>query len=109
MPPSSFLFSKKQKSIVKRESQQKDGVVTKRQRLVYDGKDQDDPKFEKEVADSLGNFSIANHWSVNNLTKQLQHKCLLVEQLQNEIHSKEQIVRSKMNPDIDQIRVNYQH
>jgi hypothetical protein len=109
MPPSSFFFNKKQKSIVKRESQQKDGVVTKRKKLVYDGKDQDDPKFAKEVADSLGDFSTANQWSVDNLTKQLQQKCLLVEQLQNEIHSTEQIVRSRMNQDIEKIRVNYQH
>jgi hypothetical protein len=82
MPPSNFFFSKKRKAIVKRESHQKDGVVTKRKRLVYDGKDQDGPEFAKEVAGSLGDFSTANQWSVDNLTEQLRHKCLLVEQLQ---------------------------
>jgi hypothetical protein len=59
-------------AIVKIKSHQKDGVVTKRKRLVYDGKYQDDPKFAKEVVDSLGDFSTANQWSVDNLTKQLQ-------------------------------------
>jgi hypothetical protein len=67
---------------------------------VYDGKDQDDPKFAKEVANLLGYFSTTNQWSVDNLTKQLQQKYLLVEQLHNEIHSTEQIVRSRMNQDI---------
>jgi ABC-type phosphate transport system auxiliary subunit len=76
---------------------------------VYDGKDQDDPKFEKEVADSLGDFSIANQWSRDNLTKQLQHKCLLVEKLQNEIHSTEQTSRNRMNKDIEQIRASHQY
>ena len=38
MPPSSFFFNKKRKAIVKRESHQKDGVVTKRQRLCMMGK-----------------------------------------------------------------------
>jgi hypothetical protein len=109
MPPSSFFFSKKQKAIVKRKSHQKDGVITKRKILVYDGKDQDDPKLSKEVVDSLGDFSTANHWSMENLTKQLQNKCLLVEQLQNEIHSTGQTVRSRMNQDIEQIRASYQH
>jgi hypothetical protein len=71
---------------------------------VYDGKDQDDPKFAKEVVDSLGDFSIANQWSTNNLTKQLQHKFLLVEKLQNYIHSTKQIVRSRTNHNIEQIR-----
>jgi hypothetical protein len=64
---------------------------------VYDGKDQDDPKFAKEVANLLGYFSTANQWSVDNLTKQLQQKYLLVEQLQNEIHNIEQTIRSRMN------------
>jgi len=74
---------------------------------VYDGKYQDDPEFAKEVADSLGAFATANQWSVDNLTKQLQHKCLLVEKLHNEIHSTKQIVRSRMNQDIEQIRASY--
>jgi hypothetical protein len=39
---------------------------------VYDGKDQDDPKFIKEVEDSLGDFPTSNQWSVDNLTNQLQ-------------------------------------
>jgi hypothetical protein len=56
---------------VKRESHQKDGVITKRKRLVYDGKDHDGPEFAKEVAGSLGDFSTANQWSVDNLTEQL--------------------------------------
>jgi hypothetical protein len=66
---------------VKRESHRKDEVVTKRKTLVYDGKDQDALEFAKEVAGSLGDFSTAYLWSMDNLTEQLQHKCLLVEKL----------------------------
>jgi len=94
---------------VKRESHQKDGVVTKRKILVYDGKEHDDLEFVKEVTGSLGDFSTANQWSVENLTGQLRHKCILVEKLQNEIHSTEQIVRSRMNEEIKEIRSSYQH
>jgi hypothetical protein len=46
---------------------------------VYDGKGQNDPDFDKKVADSLGDFTTANQWSVDNLTKKLQQKSLLVE------------------------------
>ena len=56
---------------MKGESHQKDGVMTKRQRMVYDGNDQDDTEFTKEVAGSLGSFSMANQCSVDNLAKQL--------------------------------------
>jgi hypothetical protein len=47
MPPSDFFFSKKRKAIVKKESHQKDGVITKKQRMVYDGNDKDDTEFIK--------------------------------------------------------------
>jgi hypothetical protein len=56
---------------VKRESHKKDGVITKRKRMVYDGNDHDGPEFAKEVAGLLGAFSTSNQWSVENLTKQL--------------------------------------
>jgi hypothetical protein len=67
MPPKDFFFSKKRKVIVKRESHQKDGVITKRKRSVYDGKYHDGPEFAREVAGSLGAFSTANQWLVDNL------------------------------------------
>jgi hypothetical protein len=60
MHSSDFFFSKKRKSIVRREVQQKGGVITKRQKMVYDGQGQSDPKFTKQVADSFGEFAIAN-------------------------------------------------
>jgi hypothetical protein len=71
MPPSEFFFSRKQKAIVKRESDQKDGVITKRKRMVYDGNNRDDPKFTKEVARSLSSFATTNQWSVDNLAEHL--------------------------------------
>jgi hypothetical protein len=38
---------------------------------VYDGKDHDGLEFAKEVAGSLGDFSTANQYSLENLTEQL--------------------------------------
>ena len=39
--------------------------------MVYDGNDQDDTEFTKEVAGSLGSFATANQWSMDNLVEQL--------------------------------------
>jgi hypothetical protein len=66
MPPSDFFFSRNWKAIVKRESHQKYGVITKKQRMVYDGNNQDAPKFAKEVAGSLGAFDrpINGLWKI---------------------------------------------
>jgi hypothetical protein len=71
MPPSDFFFSKKRKAIVKKESHQKDGLITKRMRMVYDGNDRDDTEFAKEVVGSLDAFSTSNQWFVDNLAQQL--------------------------------------
>ena len=46
--------------------------------MVYDGNDRDDTEFAKEFAGSLGAFSTANQWSVDNLVEQLRHKFMLV-------------------------------
>ena len=75
---------------------------------MYDGKCQDDPEFAKEVADSLGTFSTTNQWLVDNLTKKLQEKTLLVEQLQNEMLIKKHVIKRRMSHDIEKIRLNYQ-
>jgi hypothetical protein len=37
--------------------------------MIYYGHGKSDPKFEKEVADSLGDFATTNQWSVDNITK----------------------------------------
>jgi len=109
MPPSDFFFSKKWKAIVKRESYHKDGVIIKRQRLVYDRNDQDGPVFAKRVVGSLGDFATANQWSVDNLTEQLQQKCILVEHLQNHICTVDQTTRDRMSQDFKQIMAYDRH
>ena len=83
-------------------------MVTKKNRLVYDGQGQNDPEFAKGVVDSLGAFATANQWSVDNLTKQLQQKSLQLEHLQNEMQCTEITFRSRMNVDTEQIKLGYQ-
>jgi ABC-type phosphate transport system auxiliary subunit len=94
---------------VKRESHKKDGVITKRKRMVYDGNDHDGPEFAKEVAGLLGAFSTSNQWSVENLAEQLRQKFLLVEDLQNQIYAIDQTIRNRMNQDFEQIMASDRH
>jgi hypothetical protein len=93
---------------MKRESHQKDGVITKRKILVYDGKDHDGPEFEKEDASSLGSFATANQCSVDNLIEKLCQKFLLVEKLKNQVYTIEQTIRRRMNQYFEQIKANDQ-
>ena len=80
---------------MKRESHQKDGVITKRKRMVYDVNNQDVPEFAKEVVGSLDAFSTDNQWSVNNLAEQLRKKCILVEHLQSQIQVMEWTIKGQ--------------
>jgi hypothetical protein len=76
--------------------------------MIYDGKGQNDPEFAKEVADSLGDFATSNQWSVDNLTKQLEQKDLLIEQLHNDMKQMEMTSINKINFDIEQIRQDFE-
>jgi hypothetical protein len=57
-----------------------------------------------EVVGSLGSFSTKNRYSVGNLKEKLKKKDLLVSQLQNQVKTVEQSVRSEMKKGFEQIR-----
>jgi hypothetical protein len=83
-------------------------VTTKRHIIVYDAHEKNDPEFCKELVDSLGAFANSNQWSVGNLTNKLKEKSLLVERLHNEMKRTKQVIRRRMNYDIEKIRLAYQ-
>ena len=72
--------------------------------MIYDGHGQNDHEFAKEVAESLGAFETSNHWSVDNLTRQLEQKNLLIEKLHNDMQQMEITAKNKINFDIEKIR-----
>jgi hypothetical protein len=104
IPPSDIFFSKKRRVVVKRETHQREGATVKRHRVLYDGQALEEAEFAMEVAGSLGAFSTTNQYSVGNLKEQLKQKDLLVSQLQNQVKTVEQSVRSEMNKGFEQIR-----
>jgi hypothetical protein len=108
MPPSTVFFNKKRKAIIRKEAQQKEGVITKKQKMVYDGQGQSDPKFAKEVTYSLGAFATTNQWSVDNIKKQLEQKSLLVEKLHNDMQQMEMTAINKINFDTEKIKQGFE-
>jgi peptidoglycan hydrolase CwlO-like protein len=103
MPSSDFFFNKKRKAIVQREIHNKGGVITKRQRMIFDGQGQSDPEFAKQVADSLGAFATTNLWSVDNLREKIDQKNLLIEQLQNDLKQTEAIIKERVSSELAQV------
>jgi hypothetical protein len=106
MPPSNFFFSMKRRAIVRRESHQKEGVVAKRKRMIFDGQGLEDSELTKEMVGSLGTFATTNQWSVENLAEQLKQRNLLISQLQNQIRTIENNIRSEVNKGLEQARAN---
>jgi hypothetical protein len=53
--------------------------------MIFDGQEESDPEFGKQVAESLGAFATTNLWSIDNLRETIDQKNLLIEQLQNDL------------------------
>jgi hypothetical protein len=72
MPPLEFLFSKKRRTVVRRETHQRDGATIKNHRVPIDGQALEEEDFAAEVAGSLGDFATTNQFSVSNLKEKLK-------------------------------------
>ena len=72
IPSSDFFFSKKRKVVVKQEMHSKEGTMVKRHRVLLDGKILEDEDFAIEVVGSLGAFTMANLFFVDNLKVRLR-------------------------------------
>jgi hypothetical protein len=109
MPPSDFFFSKKKRVVVKRETHLKEGENIKRHRVLLDGQALEEVDFTTDVASSLGASATTNQYSVGNLKEKLKQKYLLISQLQNQVKTVEQNVRSEMKKGLEQSRACDRH
>jgi hypothetical protein len=81
IPSSDFFFSKKRKVVVKQEMHPKEGTMVKKHRVLLDGKNLEDEYFATEMAGSLGDFAMANLFSVDNLKERLRQRNQMISQL----------------------------
>ena len=84
----------------------KEGLDVKRHRVLIDGEALEEVDFVEEVAGSLGDFSKANQFSVENLKERLKQKDLQIIQLQNQMNTMEKNVWSEVNKGFEKIRAN---
>jgi hypothetical protein len=67
LPPNDFFFDKKRKAVVKQESYQKVGVVSKIFKILTEEKVIGEEEFTDEIAGTLGAYAITNQYSVGTL------------------------------------------
>jgi hypothetical protein len=104
IPSSDFFFSKKRKVVVKQEMHLKEGTMVKKHRILVDGQNLEEEDFAMEVAGSLGDFSMTNLFSVDNLKSRLQQKNQMIAQLQSQIKNTEKNIRDEINKGLEQAR-----
>jgi hypothetical protein len=67
--------------VVKREMHLKEGLAVKRHRILIDGEALEEVYFVEEVVGSLGDFAMANQFSVGKLKERMKQKDLEISQL----------------------------
>ena len=72
LPPNEFFFNKKRKVVVRQELYQEAGVVSKKFKVLTDGKNMKKVEFTTQIAGTLGAFAMVNQYSVETLKDQLK-------------------------------------
>jgi hypothetical protein len=72
LPPNEFFFDKKRKVVVRQELYQEAGTVSKKFKILTDGRTMKKEEFATQIAGTLGAFATANQYSVGTLKDQLK-------------------------------------
>ena len=74
LPLNEFFFNKKRKAIMKQEFYQEVGTVSKKFKILTDGRAMKKEEFATQIAGRLGAFATANQFSFGTLKDQLKEK-----------------------------------
>jgi hypothetical protein len=74
LPPNEFFFDKKRKVVVRQELYQEAGTVSKKFKILTDGRNMKKEEFVTQIAGTLGAFTTTNQYSVGTLKYQLKKK-----------------------------------
>jgi hypothetical protein len=72
LPPNEFFFDNKRKVVVRQEIYQEAGTVSKKYKILTDGKDMKKVEFATQITGTLGAFATMNQYSVRALKDQLK-------------------------------------
>jgi hypothetical protein len=72
LPLNEFFFDKKRKVVVRQELYQEAGIVSKKYKILTDGKNMKKVEFTMQIVGTLGAFSTVKQYSFGNLKDQLK-------------------------------------
>jgi hypothetical protein len=104
LPPNEFFFDNKRKAIMKQELYQEAGKVSKKFKILADGKDMKKQEFATQIVGTLGAFAVTNQYSIESLRDQLKWKNRLIKTLEARLATTETTTRDQANSGIEQAR-----
>jgi hypothetical protein len=101
LPPNDFLFSKKRKFIVKRETHQRASVAVKKYKVLTNGEALEEEEFTDEMEGTLGAYATTNQYSIGTLKERIKHKDVLIRKLQAHIADVETNAKNEAYKDLE--------
>jgi hypothetical protein len=105
LPPNEFFFDKKRKAVVKQELYQEACTLSKKFKILTDGRTMTKEEFATQKAGTLGAFATTNQYSVWTLNDQLKGKNRLIKTLEAKLATTEVTAKDQANTGIEQARV----
>jgi hypothetical protein len=105
LPPNEFFFDKKRKVVVRQEIYQEVGTVSKKFKILTDGRNMKKEEFATQIAGTLGAFATTNQYSVGTLKDQLKQKNRLIMTLEAKLATTEAAAKDQASATLEQARV----
>jgi hypothetical protein len=108
LPPNEFFFDKKRKVVVREELYQEVGTVSKKFKILIDGRNMKKVEFTTQIVGTLGAFTTMNQYSVGTLKDQLKQKNHLIKTLEAKLATTEVVTKDQASATLEQARIEYQ-
>ena len=105
LPPNEFFFDQKRKVVVRQELYQEAGTVSKKFKILTDGRNMKKEEFATQIAGTLGDFAMMNQYSVGTLKDQLKWKNHLIKTLEGKLATVEVVAKDQASATLEQARI----
>jgi hypothetical protein len=105
IPLNEFFFDKKRKVVVRQELYQEAGTVSKKFKILTDGKNMKKVEFATQIAGTLGAFTMVNQYSVGTLKDQLKQKNHLIKTLEAKLATSEAAAKDQASATLEKVRI----
>jgi hypothetical protein len=108
LPSNQFFFDKKRKVVVRQELYQEAGTVSKKFKILTNGRNMKKEEFAMQIAGTLGAFTTMNQYSIMTLKDQLKRKHHLIMTLEAKLATIEATAKDQASATLEKARIENQ-